>query len=234
MKLLIAAAEPMEFRGLVARASMSRHAALPGTGWARSARLGKHDLLLVANGAGARHVAAAIDASLPAFRADALVSTGFCGAVVAELEPAGIVVATEVAGREVRYPAAPLEAAASHLRGVVHTVDHVVQTVEEKRFWRSAGAVAVEMEAAAVAGRAQAHGLPFYCIKAVSDLAEETMAIDLNAALRPDGHFDTIKILGSTLRHPVTGVPELFRLRSRAFRAAGRLGDFFCRLPILS
>ena len=87
------------------------------------------------------------------------------------------------------------------------------------------------MEAAAVAARAQAYGLPFYCIKAVSDLADETLTIDLNAALRPDGHLDTIKILGSTLRHPVARGPELLRLRSRAVRAGNSLGDFFanCR-----
>ena len=111
MKLLIAASEPMEFRGLMARASMARRAELPGAGWARSVRLGRHELLLVANGAGGRPVAAAIDAALPSFRPDAVVSTGLCGAVVPELALAGIVVATEVADSQARYPVAPLEAA---------------------------------------------------------------------------------------------------------------------------
>ncbi len=87
------------------------------------------------------------------------------------------------------------------------------------------------MEAAAVAERALARGIPFYCVKAVSDLADETLANDLNAAMRPDGHFDTIKVLGSTLRHPLVRVPELLRLRRRSARAAICLGDFFadCR-----
>jgi len=229
MKILIAASEPREFAGLVARAEALSE--MPGAGWARSARLGAHDLLLVANGAGSRRVAAAIDAALSGFCADALVSAGFCGAVAPELGLAEIVVATEVANDHASYAVAPLEAAANHRRGVVRTIDHIAQTAEEKRIWRSTGAIAVEMEAAAAAQRAQTLGLPFYCIKAVSDLADETLAIDLNAALRPDGHFDTIKILGSTLRHPVVRVPALLRLRSRAVRAANSLGDFFvdCR-----
>ena len=234
MKLLIAASEPMEFRGLMARASIERRVGLPGAAWARSVRLGKHDLLLVANGAGVRPVTAAIDAALPGFRPDAIVSTGLCGAVVPELPLAAIVVATEVADSQARYRVAPLTISAQHLQGVVHTVDHIVESAEEKRLWRSKGAVAVEMEAAAVGARAEAHGLPFYCIKAVSDLADDTMLIGLNGALRSDGHFDTIRVLGSTLRHPVTRVPELYRLGRRAFRAAESLGDFFCRLPILS
>jgi adenosylhomocysteine nucleosidase len=230
MKILIAASEPREFAGLLAHASAGWRT-VAAADWARSARLGAHELLLVANGAGASHVAAGIDATFSGFRPDALVSTGFCGAVAPELGLTEIVVATEVADDQAHYTVAPLAAAANHRRGVVRTIDHIAQTAEEKRFWRSTGAIAVEMEAAAVAGCAQARSLPFYCIKAVSDLADETLAINLNAALRPDGHFDTIKVLGITLRHPLVRVPELLRLRSRSAQAANSLGDFFadCR-----
>ena len=85
--------------------------------------------------------------------------------------------------------------------------------------------------ALAVAARAQDAGLPFYCIRAVTDLAGETMANDFNNALRPNGRFDTISILGSSLRHPAARLPELFRLRSRCDRASRALGDFLadCR-----
>jgi hypothetical protein len=89
----------------------------------------------------------------------------------------------------------------------------------------------VEMEAAGVAARAQARGLPFYCIRVVTDLAGETMANDFNAALRADGHFDTMVILREALRRPLARLPELCRLRQRSVRAARVLGDFFanCR-----
>jgi hypothetical protein len=82
------------------------------------------------------------------------------------------------------------------------------------------------MEAAGVAARAESLGRPFFCIKAVTDLAEESMANDFNSALRSDGHFVTIEILKSSLRHPAGRLPELFRLRKRCLRAATVLGDF--------
>jgi len=230
MKLLVVASEPMEFRGLLARASSPRPAAVKAD-WARTVTLGEHELLLLANGASRRRAAAAVDAGLCCYRADALVSYGLCGAVDPDLAPAQIVVATEVVYGEARYAAAGLKATRPHRPGVVRTLDHIAQSAEEKRAWRSTGAIAVEMEAAAVAERAEVGRLPFFCIKAVSDLANESLANDLNAVLRPDGHFDTIKVLGSTLRHPLVRVPELFRLWRRSARAANRLGEFFadCR-----
>lgn len=230
MKLLVACSEAMELSGVRARASAVRDAGVHSD-WSRWARLGDHELLMVANGAGTRRAAAAVDAALAGFRPDALVSTGLCGAIVPELQPAQIVVATEVTFGDARYASSPVKSTFPHSTGVVRTIDHIAQTADEKRLWRATGAIAVEMEAAAVAERAQAAGLAFYCIKAVSDLANETLQIDLNTALRPDGHFDTIKVLGSTLRRPLARVPELLRLWRRSGRAAYRLGDFFadCR-----
>ena len=68
-------------------------------------------------------------------------------------------------------------------------------------------------------------------VRVVTDLAGETMANDFNAALRSDGHFDTMVILRRALRNPWARLPELFRLRSRCRRAADSLGDFIadCR-----
>jgi nucleoside phosphorylase len=108
----------------------------------------------------------------------------------------------------------------------VRSLDHVARTAQEKRGLHATGSIAVEMEAAGVAARAEALGCPFYCIKAVTDLAGETMANDFNSALRSDGHFDTIEVLRSSLRHPLVRLPELFRLRKRCLRASTGLGDF--------
>ena len=230
MKLLVAASEPMEFTGLLARATEVRRSDL-AIGWSRRARLGAHELLLVANGAGLARAGAAVDSAVSVFQPDALASTGLCGAAAPGIQPAEIVVGTAVAWGDTLYPAVRLTCSRPHTAGVIRTLDHIAQTAAEKRSWQASGAVALEMEAAAVAQRAQAFGLPFYCVKAASDLADETLTINLNAALRPDGHFDTIKVLGSTLRHPLVRVPELLRLWRRSARAANYLGDFFadCR-----
>ena len=96
---------------------------------------------------------------------------------------------------------------------------------------RAGGGSVVEMEAGGVAERARARDLPFYCVRVVTDLADEDLANDFNRALRPDGHFATMSILRGTLRNPLVRLPELLRLRNRCVRAALALGDFIadCR-----
>jgi len=225
MKLLFIASDRMEFQGLLARCEQARAAALP-VDWSRLARLGAHDVLLAANGVGARRAAAAVDAASAIFAADAVVSLGFCGALAPELAVADIVVATGIAAADRSFAAQTPAAAPAHRVGTVCSLHHVARTAQEKRGLHATGSIAVEMEAAGVAARAEALGRPFYCIKAVTDLAGESMANDFNSALRPDGHFDTMEILRSSLRQPSVRLPELFRLRRRCVRASKVLGDF--------
>lgn len=226
MKILLVAADRMEFAGILARAAEVRQATVR-VDFAREARVGAHEMLLVANGAGWKRAGAAVDAAA-GFGADVIVSTGFCGALEDGIEVADVVSGTEVAGAGKRWPCA---AVAARRSGVIASIDHVAQTALEKRKLGAGGACAVEMEAAAVAERAAGLGLPFYCVRVVTDLACETMENDLNGALRADGHFDTMFILRGVLRHPTVRLPELLRLRRRAIRAAQALGEFIvgCR-----
>jgi adenosylhomocysteine nucleosidase len=220
----------MEFRLCGAEWHSARRFEI-GADWARALRLGSHDILAVANGAGARRAASALDAACEVFLPDAVISTGFCGALDPALSLSDVVVATVVVSADRSYGALPVSSATPHHSGVVCSIDRVAQTAEEKRRLRAGGAMVVEMEAAGVAARAQVRGLPFYCIRVVTDLAGETMANDFNAALRADGHFDTMVILREALRRPLARLPELCRLRQRAVRAASVLGNFIadCR-----
>jgi len=226
VRLLFVAADRMEYEGILAHVRSQEDVEL-GLVWARSGQLGEHEVLLLSNGAGWKHAAEATDAGWTQLLPDAIISTGFCGALDESLQIGDIVSATSVNGCR----ALPLSGAVPCHYGIVRSIDHVAQTAHEKAQLRTTGACAVEMEAAAVAERAEAWGVPFSCIRAVTDLAGENLANDLNSALRPDGHFDTIQILRGALRHPVVRVPELLRLRSRAVRAARSLGEFFadCR-----
>jgi adenosylhomocysteine nucleosidase len=231
MRLLLIAADPMEFPGILRHTTDAKSAGLPDVDWSRAASLGNHELLLAANGAGARRAASAVDAAMHQFPADAIVSTGFCGALAPELKIADIVVGTAISTGSHIFPAMQPAADRPHRTGVVCSIDHVAQSAEEKRRLRAGGGTIVEMEAAGVADRAAARAIPFYCIRVVTDLAGEDMANDFNLALRPDGHFATIRILQGALRRPLVRVPELVRLRNRCVRAASVLGDFIadCR-----
>lgn len=226
MRIAFIAAEPREFGGLLPQVTRVESPKLP-VHWARRGQWRGHDVWLVTNGAGRARAAAAAQA----VDAELFVSTGFCGALDPALEIAEIVVATEVIHGAARYPAKRVESGLRYSQVSIYCADTIAGTAKSKAELRKTGAGAVEMEAAGVAEVALARGIAFVCVRAVSDLADQTFAIDFNRALRSDGHFDTINILRQAVRQPLVRFPELFRLQSRCARASRALGEFFadCR-----
>jgi adenosylhomocysteine nucleosidase len=219
----------MEFRGILTRMERPRKISL-GADWARTGTMSGHEVLLVANGVGARRAAAAVDAAWTVFPPDRVISVGFCGALDPALQVADVIIGTCIAGKDRRYPVVPVSGNAK-ASGTVCSIDRVARTAAEKRTLHHTGGIAVEMEAAGVAERAESLGLPVSCVRVVTDLAGEDMANDFNRALRFDGHFATMRIFRDALRHPAARFPELIRLQRRCVRAARTLGEFFadCR-----
>jgi hypothetical protein len=184
---------------------------------------GNTEYVFVANGPGRRLARQAVESAGPPASFDALVSVGLCGALDEGLGIASIVVADAVNG----VPVAEPHMAGNMVRGPIASVDYVAGTVEEKRRLRTSGAIAVEMEAAAVHEKALEAGRPFFAVKAVSDTADEGFTLDLNAARDVEGRFNVMQILGQAFRSPVKGFPELIRLKRNGERAVTALGDFF-------
>jgi len=213
----------MEFAGLRKHCAAITRISVAAD-WARMAELNGNRIVMIANGAGARQAAKAVDAARDI---STIVSTGFCGALDPALGIGDIFVAQSVQGVPVSTPQSCKVCTA----GALASIDHVAQTAAEKAKLRTTGASAVEMEAAGVQVRARALGVPFYCVRSVTDLADETFANDLNSALREDGHFATMQILRSAMKDPVPRFRELVRLRRRCWTAARTLGDFLadCR-----
>ncbi len=58
---------------------------------------------------------------------------------------------------------------------------------------RKTGADAVEMEAAAVAARAQQWNIPFYVIRVVTDPPTRAFRLNFNLMRDADGHFAALK-----------------------------------------
>ena len=185
----------------------------PRSGW---------NLIKVANGPGPKLAREAAESVRR--RADVAVSTGLCGALDPALRVADIFVATEVNGWRAELP----RAGKPFRSGPLVSVDRIAQTADEKRQLRKdTGALAVEMEAEAVAVYASRIGIPFYCIRAVSDVADESFLVDLNAARLGTGRFSLPRIVLQAARRPLTVGPELLRLRRNAGLAARALGEFF-------
>lgn len=230
MRILFVASDRREFGGFLVVTDGSQKAGIP-VDWARTGTLNGNQVLLVAHGVGRKRAAAAVETAHSAFSAEHVVSTGFCGALNPELPLGAVVVGTCVTSEGRRYGTAPVSGVRPFRTGVVCSIDHVARTAEEKRELRAKGGDVVEMEAGGVAERAEELGLPFSCVRAVTDLASEDLANDFNRSLRSDGHFDTMHILRDVLRQPAARLPELIRLQQRCTRAAKSLGEFFadCR-----
>jgi adenosylhomocysteine nucleosidase len=106
----------------------------------------------------------------------------------------------------------------------VISLDRVVRTADEKRRLHARGFLAVEMEAAAVAERAARWGVPFYCLRAVTDTAQQDLMIDLNAARDDQGQIRDGRVVVEALRRPWS-LPELFILWRRSHVAAESIGQ---------
>lgn len=213
--MLFVAADPREFTGLLVHWQQVAPMQLP-VNWARSGQWKGREVYAIANGAGADRAFAAV---LVAPRCSAICNIGFCGALDDKLRIGDIVIGTQVQQSGWSW-FTQIPQGVGAARGVVASIDHVAQTAAEKRTLRATGASIVEMESAGVARAAEDLDVPFYCIRAVSDLANETFATDFNAALGSDGRFSPLR-LAMQLK-----LGELLRLKQRTELASKKLGDF--------
>jgi adenosylhomocysteine nucleosidase len=108
---------------------------------------------------------------------DALVSVGWAGALSCGMQPASAYVLNQVVdgetGEVFATSSPPREREAPPLKLV--TIDHVAHVQEKRSLGTQYQAVLVDMEAATVARIARRQGIPFYCLKAVSDVASEIL-----------------------------------------------------------
>jgi nucleoside phosphorylase len=229
-RLLLIAAEPREFSGVVRFCRNVKRLDL-AVHWARSAELNGRDTLLVANGAGWGRAAQAVDVAREFGKLGLICSMGYCGALEVGMKVGSIFVAERVETPGKEYAAVQPECPREHRVGALVSVSRVAQTAEEKKALRARGASAVEMEAGGVAARAAELQVPLCCIKSVTDLAAESLHLDLNGALRSDGRFDTMRLIAESCRRPLSLLPELLRLGIRSRTASRMLGEFIgdCR-----
>lgn len=150
---------------------------------------------------------------------DALASIGWaggasCGVQAGTAYEVGEVI-DSVSGE--RYPTS---AAANPIKLV--TLDHVAGRDEKRRFAESHGVSLVDMEAAAVAREARARGIPFYCWKAVTDIASEDLP-DFNYFLDQEKQLRTRQVATYALTHPRYVAP-LLRMGRNSKSGADALG----------
>ena len=93
----------------------------------------------------------------------------------------------------------------------------VLGTPEKAELAAESGAVAVDMESAAVGRVARERGLPFLCVKAILDTPDRPLASRYESASG---------VLAEILKRPRT-LTAIFADGARAKLAASRLADFY-------
>jgi adenosylhomocysteine nucleosidase len=200
-------------------------------------------IMLAANGAGPQLAAQAVEvairavtaAELSSSRLEAVVSTGYCGAISPDLHELQIIVPTQVLDLATNeaFDCAKIAPDGEFVSGILVSQNRIAIDSAEKETLRTHGAIAVDMEAAGVAARAQRASLPFYCIKAVSDRADESFGFNINEMRTTEGRIARGKITIYAITHPNL-IPELFQLKRRTSDAAKALGEFLVSCRIVS
>ncbi len=164
-------------------------------------RLAGRDVLLVQAGIGPDRARETVVAASREFRVRAAWSLGFAGGLGEGLQSGDLVYPSRVlddgdpAGGLMETPI-PQAAVSSALRGAglsvesgtLVTVGTAVSTPDAKRtLGRRTGAIAVDMEAAAVARAAHALGVPWAALKVVVDPVDESLPPFLAACATPAG-----------------------------------------------
>lgn len=196
--------------------------------------------LVVKTGIGPRKATAVCRRVVQNIRLSALISTGFACALH-HARVGDVLVGTEVVGEKTAELGQPLpcaeewissavqiakEAHMGMLAGRFISVPKVLCHGDEKRaVAHNSGAVAVDMESAALAAVAREAGIPFAILRTVSDLMDEDLPLDFNLFLRPTGWIAGAM---SCLSRP-SSLAGLSRLRAQSRRAAEQLTRFHLR-----
>ena len=239
MSLLFVASEAAELEPLAQHLENLRKLPWP-IDYAYEGIAGGRRFILIANGAGPKlatqateiAIRAVSNADLSASPLEAVISTGYAGALDPALALGDIVVAQEVLDYATgeHYPCAEVLGHTS--QGVVLSQDRIANdSAEKQQLFNKTGACAVEMESAGVAARSKRAGLPFCCIKVISDVASESFGLDLNKMRTSEGRVARGKIIVQALVRPNL-VPGLLQLKRRTEKVARVLGDFLvsCRI----
>jgi adenosylhomocysteine nucleosidase len=191
-------------------------------------RLGGHEVALAVTGDGARNAREGVAALLAASRARALVVIGVSGALSPELATADLVVASRVTDEEGRVREADLESVAAAARAtggrtaVIVSARRIADSVAEKRrLAQEAGPnlAVVDLESASYVAAAEAAGIPWIVLRAVSDTAGEALPPLLNRSLDAGGAVSRGRVLRGLLGDP-GALPHLLALRKRVTECA--------------
>jgi nucleoside phosphorylase len=228
-----------ELRPLLRRLSDSRSVTHEGRAFHLGVLAGR-EVILAVSGIGIKSARDAADVLLSNHSPEVLVCAGVAGALSDSTKFGDIVIGTKIFQAHLTTGAVPtrvfvkprftisatsrLPKTEAHLGGIV-TSDRVATTPLEKRaIFDKTGALAVEMETAAVAQVASDRRVKFLAVRAISDDASETLPDEINS-LHRDGKLQWGRVAKAVVSRPSVAA-EMARLGKRAAQAGETLAAF--------
>jgi hypothetical protein len=157
----------------------------------------------------------------PISNAAGVIMAGLAGALDPSLRIGDVVLDAERAETWVTHPC---HGSAIH-RGAIHTADHLIATPAEKAaLFASTRALAVDMEQAIVRAAANAAGVPFIGIRAVSDTADQALNPAVLNLVDEFGRPRAAALAIALARKPSL-IPDLMTLGAASRLAADRLAE---------
>ena len=176
------------------------------------------DVWLVSGGIGAEAGRRAAEAMVTLCQPDVLISLGFAGALEPDLKVGDLFVPRYA--RDVRDNSLADTESGS---GTLVSLNFIASAEQKAKLRQAYAAQAVDMEAAAVAHVAQAHGLRFMAVKAISDDKNFDMP-DLNHFVR-NGEFSAARFVVHFVFRPWLW-PQVMRLAKNSAQAAKTLSSW--------
>ena len=175
--------------------------------------------VLVCGGIGAEAARRACESVITLYQPHLVISAGFAGALDPELE-----VGCVLKPRLVIDARDGSRTEAGSGRGVLVSFDAVANPDQKVKLRKAYCADAVDMEAAAVARGASAHGVPFAALKAISDEASFAM-MPMNNFIANGGQFQSGRFVAFAAVRPWLWL-RVMRLRANTDKASRAL----CRI----
>ena len=162
---------------------------------------------------------------LPRLMPDWVMLIGVSGALAPGLDNGDIIVPQifieGASGRRNKAPALRLAEGDKTTKGAILTSARPIGSTAKKReIYQKSRALAVDMESFYVLEICQGLNIPFFCIRAISDRADQSIPEEITRALRPDGSVRICSVALGTIKRPSL-LPELLNL-GRGFSVACR------------
>lgn len=198
----------------------------------RLGQLGNHRVLIAETGVGCESAARATNEVIARHTPRWVISTGFAGGLVPELKRGHQLMADRVGDVQDHHWNVGLKVDADQLPRGVHvgpllTVDHLVPSGQEKRRLAQAhGAVACDMETAAVAEICRQEKTRFMAVRIISDGLDDELPREVEKLLGQDNWASKLGAATAAIWKRPSTVKDLWRLNQEAMQASDRLARF--------